>query len=91
MADELTGGPPWCPACLWGLDAWDPAALPSRGFARVGRCGYRRGWEVDAEVRAALLRDPDSATAVTPHAALVAISAVVVTVAMTSLLVIPLV
>ncbi len=91
MADELTGGPPWCPACLWGLDAWDPAALPARGFARVGRWGYRRGWQVDAEVRAALLRDPDSATAVTPHAALVAISAVVITVAMATLLVIPLV
>ncbi|MFC4148005.1 M48 family metallopeptidase [Micromonospora mangrovi] len=63
-ADDLVlpeaGALPWCPACRWNLDVYDPALGPWRGTRMISRWGFRRGLEVDRATHEQLLADPEA-------------------------------
>ncbi|WP_323097321.1 M48 family metallopeptidase [Intrasporangium sp. YIM S08009] len=70
---------PWCPACRWGLDRYDPVTVPWRGSRWLGRLGYTTAFRLDDGLRRALVADPTAAARRSrAELVLVAISALIV-------------
>ncbi|WP_033346163.1 M48 family metallopeptidase [Catenuloplanes japonicus] len=52
------GGPPWCPACEWNLDAYDERRPPELGWRWLDRRAHRLAYRLTMARHAELHADP---------------------------------
>src|SRR5438105_2973337 len=69
-------GTPWCPACQWNLDVFDPVILPPRGWKWIERRGHDLAFRLDKSLlREYTEREPTPPGWTRAHVFLVAFSA----------------
>lgn len=71
-------GQPWCPACEWNLQVYDPALVPPRGWYGLEKLGHRWASRLDHRLHARLsVENPQRPGWTRAHICLVADSATI--------------